>query len=61
MEGFTNFPDSKSELEHIDSFKEEVNKIVYTAETQFFGRNKRVHIDYTMNEYNGSESLLVTG
>ena len=32
MEGFTNFPDFKSELEHIGSFKEEVNKIFYTAD-----------------------------
>ncbi|WZZ40885.1 hypothetical protein YC2023_037144 [Brassica napus] len=31
-EGFTNFPDFKSELEHIGSFKEEVNKIVYTSD-----------------------------
>ena len=32
MEGFTNLPDFRSELEHIGSFKEEVNKIVYIAD-----------------------------
>ena len=32
MEGFTNFPDFKSKLEYIGNFKEEVNKIVYTAD-----------------------------
>ncbi|WZZ73269.1 hypothetical protein YC2023_084639 [Brassica napus] len=32
LHGFINFPDFKSELEHIGSFKEEVNKIVYIAD-----------------------------
>ena len=32
MERFPNFPDFESELKHIGSFKEEVNKIVYTAD-----------------------------
>lgn len=45
MEGFTNFPDSKSKLEHIDSFKEDVNKIVYTADSYMPMKKKHNFLD----------------